>query len=386
MTARNTPVSYVRSRFPTVAPDEHTASAWRRLVQDERLRESLELPGRLLGGYFRERQRSQLGQIVAPANTAAAECETLLVVGPAEAITDAGRLVAACAHPLHNLLPAGGRAGRARVVLLEASWDNDLLHAALDLVRRACDGPAFHNRWALAIIGPADAGDLQQAYAVRECAAPLAEALLDARATDEEIMRRLFVQAATREAGTLLIEDNFSYTAMPRLSESLPVSGPAFLAATAIGVDTISLLKGSVWFWEAAKKRSAAESPIVQLAEFARRPGFAVAAWHHALLPVAEVLAASLPHPCEILAAYRWEGRARLRKRPTSAVLHLAADMPRRDRFAIDVTEPLTAEFDQFAPEAEIRLSRLHDIGIGELYQWIAAVKVLEDLAAADGS
>ena len=71
MTARNTPVTYVRSRFPTAAPAERTAAAWRRLVQDEALRESLDLPGRLLSGYFRERQRSPLGQIVAPANTAA---------------------------------------------------------------------------------------------------------------------------------------------------------------------------------------------------------------------------------------------------------------------------------------------------------------------------
>jgi hypothetical protein len=385
MTARNTPVTYVRSRFPTAAPAERTAAAWRRLVQDEALRESLDMPGRLLGGYFRERQRSPLGQIVAPANTAAAECETLLVVGPAEAIADARRLVAACAHPLHNVLPAGGRAGRARVVLLEASWDNDLLHAALDLVRRACDGPALHDRWALAIIGPADDADEEQARAGRECAAPLADALLEVTATDDDLLRRLFIQAATPEAGTLLVEDRFPYTPMPRLSSALPVSGPALLAATAIGVDTVSLLKGSVWFWEAAKKQTTVENPIVQLAEFARRPGFAVAAWHHALLPVAEVLAASRPGRCEVVAAYRQEGLARVRKLPTGDVLHLTAEAPRRDRFAIDVTEPLTAEFDKFAPEAEIRLSRLHDIGIGELYQWFAAVKVLEDLAA-DGS
>ncbi|MBN8627848.1 MAG: hypothetical protein J0M17_20400 [Planctomycetes bacterium] len=382
MTARNTPVTYVRSRFPTAAPAERTAAAWRRLVQDEALRESLDLPGRLLSGYFRERQRSPLGQIVAPANTAAAECETLLVVGPAEAVADARRLVAACAHPLHNLLPAGGRAGRARVVLLEASWDNDLLHAALDLVRRACDGPAFHNRWALAIVGPADDTDEEQARAVRECAAPLADALVDVSATDDDLLERLFIQAATPAAGTLLVADRFRYTPMPRLSEALPVSGPALLAATAIGVDTVSLLKGSVWFWEAAKKPAATESPIVQLAEFARRPGFAVAAWHHALLPVAEVLAASRPGRCEVVAAYRYEGRARLRELPTNAVLHLAADIPRRDRFTIDVAEPLVDHYDKLSVEAEIRLTRLHDIGIGELYQWFAAAATLEKLSS----
>jgi hypothetical protein len=382
MTARNTPVSYVQSRFPSVAVAERTAAAWRRLVQDEALRESLDLPGRLLGGYFRERQRSPLGQIVAPANTAAAECETLLVVGPAEAIADARRLVAACAHPLHNLLPAGGRAGRSRVVLLEASWDNDLLHAALDLVRRACDGPAFHNRWALVIIGPTDGADQEQARAVRECAAPLADALLEVAATDDDLIRRLFVQAATPEAGTLLVDDRFPYTPVPRLSRALPVSGPALLAATAIGVDTVSLLKGSVWFWEAAKKYAAADSPVVQLAEFARRPGFSVVAWHHGLLPVAEMLAASRPGRCEVVAAYCREGRARLRELPPGNVLHLTADAPRRDRFAIDGAEPLADEYAKCSVEAEIRLTRLHDIGIGELYQWIAAAAVLEKLTS----
>ncbi len=233
---------------------------------------------------------------------------------------------------------------------------------------------------------PADGGDERQARSVRECAAPLADALLDVCATDDDLLRRLFVQAASPEAGTLLVEDRFCYTPMPRLSPSLPVSGPALLAATAIGVDTVSLLKGSVWFWEAAKKCEAAESPIVQLAEFARRPSFAVAVWHHGLLPVAEVLAAARAIRCEIVAAYRNEGLMRLRDRPPGEVLHLVGDSPRRDRFTNDVTELLAAEYAKFAPHAEIRLTRLHDIGIGELYQWFAAVKVLEDLAGAEVS
>ncbi|MGC3968062.1 MAG: hypothetical protein QM775_12040 [Pirellulales bacterium] len=345
----------------------------------------------MLSGYFRERQRSPLGQIVAPANTAAAECETLFVVGPTEAIADAQRLIAACSHPLHNLLPAGGRAGRARVILLEASYDNDLLHAALDLVRRACDGPTLHDRWALAIVGPADAHDEEQASVVRECAAPLAAALLDAVATDDDLLRRLFVQAATPEAGTALVADHLPYTPMPRLAANLPVTGPALLAATAIGVDTVSLLKGSVWFWEAAKKPTAKSlttsvNLVAQLAEFVRRPGFSVAAWHHALEPVAEVLAASRSGACEVLPAYCREGRERLQTCDADSVLHLWCEAPRRDRFATDVTEALAAEYAKFAPAAEIRLTRLHDIGTGELYQWFAAVKVLEELMFAKDS
>lgn len=385
MTNRNAPVSYVRSRFPTAPPTARAAAAWHRLMHDKFAGDVLEAPGRLLSTYFRERTRSPLGQVVAPANIAAAECETLLIVGPAAAIGQSRRLVDACAHPFHNLLLQGGRAGRARVVPLEAAGDNDLLQAALDLVRRACDGPALHDRWALAIVGPQDDGDASQRAAVAGCAAPLVQALREVATTDDELRARLFVQAADVEQGKLLLPEGTPHTPMPLLPAVAPASGPALLAATAIGVDTVSLLRGSVWFWEAAKKLQAEASPVVQLADYLRRPECRIAAWHHALLPMAESLAelwsAGDHTPLEVMAPFRNEGLRRLHARPHSPTLHLWCESPRRDRLSPPLIDGLAAEYATLAPEAEIRLTRLHDVGIGELCQWIAAVKVLEATA-----
>ena len=385
MTNRNAPVSYVRSRFPAAPPTERAAAAWNWLMHDKIAGDILEVPGRLLSTYFRERTRSPLGQVVAPANITAAECDTLLIVGPAAAIGHARRLVDACAHPFHNWLLQGGRAGRARVVLLEASSDNDLLQAALDLVRRACDGPTLHDRWALAIVGPKDDGDASQREAVAACAAPLVQALRDVTGTVDELRARLFVQATSGEQGILLLPEGMPHTPMPMLPAVAPASGPALLATTAIGVDTVSLLKGSVWFWEAAKKLSAEASPVVQLVDYLRRPECRIAAWHHALLPMAEVLAefgtAGARTPLEVVAPFRNEGLRLLQAQPDRPTLHLSCEMPRRDRLSPSLTDGLDAEYARLAPEAEIRLTRLHDIGIGELCQWFAAVKVLEAIA-----
>ncbi len=172
---------------------------------------------------------------------------------------------------------------------------------------------------------------------------------------------------------------------MPMLPAIAPASGPALLAATAIGVDTVSLLKGSVWFWEAAKKLTAEASPVVQLADYLRRPECRIAAWHHALLPMAESLAelgsARDRRPLEVVAPFRNEGLRLLQAQPDRPTLHLWCETPRRDRLSPSLTDGLDAEYARLAPEAEIRLTRLHDIGIGELCQWFAAVKVLEAIA-----
>ncbi|MBA4018869.1 MAG: hypothetical protein C0483_17005 [Pirellula sp.] len=382
MTNRNAPVSYVRSRFPAVPPTERAASAWHRLMHDRLAGEALEAPGGLLSSYFRERSRSPLGQVVAPANIVAAECETLLIVGPAAEIGQARRLVDACAHPFHNLLMQGGRAGRARVVLLEASHDNDLLQAALDLVRRACDGPTLHDRWALAIVGPTEDAVDAQRRAVADCAAPLIQALREVAASDDELRNRLFVQAASEVSSVALLPEGVPHTFMPLLPAIDPASGPALLAATAIGVDTVSLLKGSVWFWEAAKKLDAESSPVVQLADYLRRPHCRIAAWQQALLPMAESLAqlaaVSGLVPPEVVAPFRRDGVLRLLARAHHPTLHLCCDSPRRDRLSPTLTDQLAVAYASWEPEAEIRLTKLHDIGIGELCQWFAAVKVLE--------
>ena len=385
MTNRNAPVSYVRSRFPAVPPTERAAAAWHSLMHDKTSADVLEEPGRLLSSYFRERTRSPLGQVVAPANIVAAECDTLLIVGPAAAIGQARRLVAACAHPFHNWLLQGGRAGRARVVLIEAASDNDLLQAALDLVRRACDGPTLHDRWALAIVGPTDDGDALQRESVAACAAPLVQALREVATTDDELRARLFVQATSGEQGKMLLAEEAPHTLMPMLPAVAPATGPALMAATAIGVDTVSLLKGSVWFWEAAKKLTAEVSPVVQLADYLRRPEYRIAAWHHALLPMAEALAelasAGDRTPPKVVTPFQNEGLRRLHAQTHAPTLHLWCETPRRDRLSPSLTEGLEAEYAKLAPEAEIRLSRLHDIGVGELCQWFTAVKVLEAIA-----
>jgi hypothetical protein len=386
--------TFVEGTFPaTTQVSPLLAEAWTSLVRDDALRLPLDHPGRLLSEYFRQRRRSSLGDSVTLANALGERRDTVFLVAGRAEIVSCEAIVAAAAHPWHNLLRGNQRGGRPRVIFLEPTLDTDLLQGAIDLVRRVGEGTEVHDRWAVILIAPADSGDGPQAVELRrdlrDAAAPLVEQLRETAGGDDELRARLIVLDETAEGAAKLVASGtpFHPLLLPRRASLL--DGPAMFVSALVGADSISQLKGAVWFWEKEKVKLAHESRVTALAEFLSRTGCRIAVWHHALEPLGRRLAkiGSVP----VQAAYSHAGRRELGADGDRPTLHLWSDAVRRDPLnaaSLDEAEPrlvvdeLRSRYaamlaEPTATNAEIRVRRLNDIAVGELCQWFTAAKLL---------
>lgn len=411
MPRRTDPSPLTVAEFPDL-PGSRAVEACRSLLHDPARHAPLEVPGRLLGEYFRERGRSRIGRLVDAGNRLGAYCETVVVVGSSRLRQTAERLTAAAAHPFYNWLSPGERGGRPRLAFVEPSLDGDLVQATLDLVRRTSDALDLHDRWALVVEGPstiegpsttvasAKADDLATAerYAA---AAPFLAALRQAAPRDDDLRRRLFFLTDEQAAPALPPEWNaLPHAKLPRIDTSTLCDGAGLFAATLVGADVVAQLKGAVGFWEQAKRDPALR--LAPLVEFLASGDVRIAAWHHALLGTASLLGPTVD-------PLRHDDRRAL---ATSAGprLHLFCDAVRRDRpSAAEDGPPVmpadAATFGPFVPvpqavrrafddlrraerslgtaSAAIRLRRLNDTALGELCGWFDAVKVVLDVSTS---
>jgi hypothetical protein len=269
-------------------------------------------------------------------------------------------------------------------VFLEPTLDTDLMQGAIDLVRRVGEGTDLHERWAIAMIAPADGDDRALRRDLREAAAPLITTLRESTSIDAEQQERLIVLEGSPEGAAELVPDGvMCQTLMLERCASL-LDGPALFLSALVGADSISQLKGAVWFWEAAKCRLAHESTVVALAEILSRPGCRIAAWHHAVELLCRRVATCREIP--VVPAYSHAGRRNFVEDEHRPTLHVWSDAVRRDPLRaavaadaepVPVAEALRAEYATWRPEAEIRIRRLNDIAIGELCQWFSAARLL---------
>lgn len=362
------PERYVRATLNASSPSPHTVAAWQKASADATLRTSLERPASLLSEYFRERGRSRLGRIVNTANRLATTCETVVLIGPSGSTAAACALLAASAHPFYHRLSHGGRGGRPRIVCLEPTLDNDLLQAALDLLKATDDGHAPGDRWASAVIEPSAAATADQRRDFESLLAVLPEA-------NESRRFRLGDGAEAQ---------------LPALNGSSLLDGAALFAAALVGSDTVALCKGGAWFYEDAKQASPEACEAVQLADLLAAGPTQLVAWHHALEPLARRFVALLragAAPDEpqlrVVAAYDPAAQRRLLREPSSRSVHLFTDVVRRDRLSIP--SPLVTACDEVRaaetaaerPWREIRLAKLNDQALGELCAWFEAVTVI---------
>jgi hypothetical protein len=379
--------SFVDGKLPAGGATPHLAAAWESIVRDDVVRRPLDMPGRLLSDYFRRRNRSSLGDSVTTANRLGEMCDTVFVVGHREDLAGCEAITGAAAHPLHNLLPDSQRGGRPRVLFLEPTLDTDLLQGAIDLVRRVGEGLEVHERWAVVIVAPAgDAAQLRDA--LREGVAAIVQLLCEIASEEAELRERLIVVDESEELAGALLPPNtpFHLLALERAPSLL--DGPALFLSALVGADSISQLKGAVWFWEAAKVQLAHESKVVALAAFLARPDCKIAVWHQALEPLCRRLTAG--SRVRVVPAYSHAERAELGGLAGDALLHVWSEVVRRDPLnmaSFDADEPrlvadaLRTSYNAMLPEAELRVRRLNDIALGELCQWFSAAKLLPAIA-----
>lgn len=355
---------------------------WQGIPAAPRIQQRLDVPGRLLSEYFRERHRSQLGKILTAANAWPDWCETVVLIAPPRDAAAAAAMFAAAAHPFYNQLSAGGRGGRPRLHILEPTLDHDRLQAALDLLKPSGDADAAHQRWALAVAG-------SETEHVAATAAP-------------------FVAALRGDAARHFVLGDSSIATALTAWDAPPFFEPAaLLASSTVGADVVQQLKGAVWFMEQAKTAPPAENEAIQLAEFLAHDPTEIVVWHGALEQPARNFARQVSREVRILNGCELASQASLlaAHQPVRR-LHLWSESIRRDR--LGAAEPMHADgepypdvaIERFVPtpqplvslyeevraaesaadvvSAEIRLSRLGDPALGELSAWFSAAILLK--------
>jgi len=130
----------------------------------------IDLPERLLEQYHAKGDQSELGRIVAAGNRLASQGDRVVVLGIGGSYMGARALFEALCHPYHNELPRTHRSMRPRIYFAGNNVDNDVVAGLLELL--ACQA---QERWGMIVISKSGS-TLETAVAFRIFLAHLAEA------------------------------------------------------------------------------------------------------------------------------------------------------------------------------------------------------------------
>ena len=394
------PPSLVASRLPAAHLGPELVEARRRLWFDDAGGRPLDVPGGLLTEYYADRRGSPLRRIVETANRWAVDLETVVLLAGGASADVARGIFEAAAHPYYNSLSHGARGGRPRLAILQPVDDDDLLQGVLDLVRRTGESIERHDRWAVWIEG---ADDSAEGAALAATAAPLLSALAETAKSSDDARSRTIVTTSTGEPCRGFPAD-IPATFARRLDFPTLWNGAGFAAAALSGADVVGLAKGMTWFAEDLKRRAPNECPVARLVTWIAQGPVELRTGHHAFDGLANWFArrinasetgGSPGGPARMTVVPAWQSAERRRsdgdangdrhKAGGARPLDLVCETPRRDRLhaasataaadapAAGVDEPSTDE------RAEIRITRLNEVAIGELCAWLSAAKLLFD-------
>lgn len=216
------------------------------------------LPERLLN-----EERATLDRIEAVGNRLAKEVDRVLVLGIGGSYMGAKALFDACCHPYHNEISRQRRGGRPRIYFEGNNADNDAVQGLLDLVEGSDD-------WAIIVVSKSGK-TLETAVSFRI----FLDALRKACKGDMEKVRRRIVPI-TGETGRLRELSNAL-----GLSDIFPIPdgvGGRFsvlcavglLPAAVMGLDVQHLLEGAVAMNERFRTAAPLENPVLAYAGIAR--------------------------------------------------------------------------------------------------------------------
>ena len=224
----------------------------------------IELPERLLAEYGQQRERSELGRILACGKRLAENVDRLVLLGIGGSYMGPRALFEACCHPYHNELSRADRGGYPRLYFEGNNVDNDATQGLLDLVGRERKATGIDDRWAIIVISKSG-GTLETAVAFRQ----FLKALRNACGNDAQKVANLVVPV-TGESGRLYelaqalgcpelfhIPDGVG----GRFSVLTPVG---LLPAATIGLDIVKLLEGAAAMNEHFRTAPLEENVVLQ--------------------------------------------------------------------------------------------------------------------------
>ncbi len=127
----------------------------------------IDLPQKLLDGYRRKQDASELGRIIRIANRLKENTDRVVMLGIGGSYLGAKALFDALAHTYHNEMPANLRLGKPRMYFEGNNVDNDSLQDLLELLETTCVEPEIPaERWGIVCVSEG-AGTYETAAAYR---------------------------------------------------------------------------------------------------------------------------------------------------------------------------------------------------------------------------
>ena len=133
----------------------------------------IDLPQKLLDGYRRKQDASDLGRVLKAAARLRDSVDRVIVIGSGGGVLGGRAAADALSHPHHNELPANLRVGRPRLLFAGDTLDGDALQDLLELIETTSVDPDIpEERWGLIAVDGGDALETAAAFrAVRAEAA-----------------------------------------------------------------------------------------------------------------------------------------------------------------------------------------------------------------------
>lgn len=202
-----------------------------------------DLPERLLDEYRQQRDRSELGRIIATGRRLAENADRLVVLGIGGSYMGARALFEACCHPYHNELSRADRGGRPRLYFEGNNVDNDAAQGLLDILPQRCGTP--EESWAIAVISKSG-GTLETAAAFRI----YLRALQSACDGDARRVAELIVPVTGTSGRLFDLATALGCPEMYHIPEGVGgrfsiFTAVGLLPAAALGLDVVQLLEGA---------------------------------------------------------------------------------------------------------------------------------------------
>lgn len=123
-------------------------------VKDQPLQPGfIDLPQKLLDGFRRKQESSELGRVIRIANGVKEYFDRVVVLGAGGSYLGARALFEALCHRYHNEMPSKLRMGKPRFYFEGNSLDNDSLQEFFELLDNTCVDPDLpEERWAIVVI------------------------------------------------------------------------------------------------------------------------------------------------------------------------------------------------------------------------------------------
>ena len=222
----------------------------------------IDLPRRLLDGYETDKTGSELGRILATAEMLRKDVDRVVSLGIGGSYMGARALFEALCHPHHNALPTAKRGGVPQVFFEGNNLDNDATHALLEMLKNG-DADETLKRWAIIVISKSG-GTLETAAAFRL----FRSALEDHYGDDADAVKR-YIVPVTGESGKLReLSGVRGYESVFAVPEGVGgrfsvLSAVGLLPAAVMGLDIVELLEGAAAMNATPRTQPMGENPVL---------------------------------------------------------------------------------------------------------------------------